>query len=213
MAIPPNSRMIAIRNLTRMLHFCLFFRSSSGSKRREGRRGRREHLREGSVQPFDLKVSWFLFRGRGWISNSDSVQEWDRYHGLCSSLLCSFFPVNHVYWDLGFFPWSSRTDSCTAFRGRKVTQGSPSPAAPSGSLSLCSNTRTFLCSSRLWWGVGGTEVDCHCFGVTSQIWGQMAHMHLVITNLIFTFLLLELGYNASGLLQNWNPGQFREGCL
>lgn len=31
MVIPPNSRMIAIRNLTRMLHFCLFFRSSSVS--------------------------------------------------------------------------------------------------------------------------------------------------------------------------------------
>ena len=41
----------------------------------------------------------------------------------------------------------------------------------------------------------------------------MAHKHLVIINLIFTFLLLELGSNPNGILQNVSPGQFREGYL
>lgn len=57
MVTPLSNRVTAIRNLTTMLHFCLFSRFSSVSKKREGSiRGKRENLREGRDQSFDLKV-------------------------------------------------------------------------------------------------------------------------------------------------------------
>lgn len=46
MTSPLNNRVTAIRNLTTVLHFCLFFRFPSVSKGKRSRRGRKENLRE-----------------------------------------------------------------------------------------------------------------------------------------------------------------------
>ena len=98
----------------------------------------------------------------------------------------------------------------------QVSCVAPSPASHERQVKAANECRFPLCLGLSDKDLDATErlsVNCHCFGVISQIWGQMARKHLVIINLIFTFLLLELGSNPNGILQNVSPGQFREGYL
>ena len=112
MAIPLTNKVTAIRTLTTMLHFFLFSRFSSVSKKRErsGQGEVRTEERE-EIDPLTCRTPGsqdqegpsliqrqklnFQFRLR--------VRSWDRHHGLCPHLLCSVFPESPLL-GFGIFP-------------------------------------------------------------------------------------------------------------
>lgn len=109
MMTPLSNRMTASRILTTMLHFCLVCRFSSVSKRRaRSRRGRKENLRQGRDRP--LTVSWLTWligvqpdsEAEAEFPVQTQSQEWGGDDGFCSHLLCSFFSMSHLPWNLGF---------------------------------------------------------------------------------------------------------------
>lgn len=122
-------------------------------------------------------------------------QGWGGHLGPCSKLLGSLCPVSHLPCDLGFSVLS-RTDPRTPLEGGKGVglhnefQTHVTPAALSGSLPRKS-------SSWFQWAIGGTKVSWHCFWVISQILGEMAYTHPVITNLISIFPMVGTGCNSS----------------